>query len=464
MSDSKAELTAAVPNPAHEETAIKESGSVKASAVGEKANAESKDGAQNGDGEAKRAEGKNGQNEVRTYDNGMLKTTAREHQDRDKNSKYDPSVLKTSDNPKEIRGQVGSTPRPARSYPVLTVHAQVEFYFSDTNLRTDNHMNDITKGTENVPVPVTAIHSFGRMKRFQPYSAVVAALKESKFLKVTGEEGKEVVSRIEPFDPTVPKSKSELQSVYVKGFGDEEPSSQFDIEAFFSQYGSTNAVRLRRTPEKLFKGSVFVEFSDKETADKFLAMDPQPLWKGKHVLQIMSKKAYLDIKNQEIADGTLQPSESWGPSRGRGHGRGRGRGRGSRNNRDGGRDKGDRDRDPDDWKKRREEDRANGFKDNRGGGHNKGGRGRRDDRGPRKDDRNRERREKKECVQFDPGLMMLSLTNVFSSQNPETKEEVNTELKAEAENEKKRPHDDDGAEEQPAKKVDTKPEVSAEAA
>lgn len=44
----------------------------------------------------------------RTYDNGMLKTSAKETLDRKNNSKYDPSVLQTTDNPKEIRGQVGS--------------------------------------------------------------------------------------------------------------------------------------------------------------------------------------------------------------------------------------------------------------------------------------------------------------------------------------------------------------------
>jgi lupus La protein len=267
-------------------------------------------------------------------------------------------------------------------------------------------MMDETGGAANRPLSLKKIVGFGRMKRFQPYSAVVAALKESKSLNVTGAEGEEVVSRKTAWDPSIPKSKGEARSVYVKGFGDEEPSSQFDIEAFFAQYGSTNAVRLRRTAEKLFKGSVFVEFSDEETAEKFIALDPQPKWKGKHILQIMSKTAYLEHKKQEIADGKVQPSESWGDTRGRGHGRGRGRGRGFRNNHEGGRDRGDRD--PDDWKKRRENDRASGFKDDRGRNH-RGGRGRRDDRGPRPNDRgprpndrNREREDKKEYVPIPP--------------------------------------------------------------
>lgn len=259
-----------------------------------------------------------------------------------------------------------------------------------------------TGGPENIPVLIEEICSFGRMKRFQPYSAVVNALKASKFLEVVGEEGHEKVKRRFPFDPTVPKSKSEARSIYVKGFGDEDPSSQFDIEAFFAPYGPINSVRLRRTDEKLFKGSVFVEFEDEELAKKFLELDPKPLWKGTHKLEIQTKTEYMEMKNQDIRDGKVEPKVHRGGFRGRGRGNNRGRGEfrngGDRRDRS---DRSDRkgDRDPDDWKKRREDDRASGFKDDRKNGrggraNGRGGRGRRDDRGPRNNDRNREREEK----------------------------------------------------------------------
>lgn len=49
-------------------------------------------------------------NGVRTYEDGMLKTSAREDQyDRSKNSKYDPSILPETDDPVLIRNQVGLT-------------------------------------------------------------------------------------------------------------------------------------------------------------------------------------------------------------------------------------------------------------------------------------------------------------------------------------------------------------------
>jgi lupus La protein len=218
------------------------------------------------------------------------------------------------------------------------------------------------------------------MRQYQPYSAVVAALRESKFLEVTGPEGMEEIKRKTPYDPDR-KDNRMPRSIYAKGFGEETPTSQFDIEAFFAEHGPTNVVRLRRTEDtKLFKGSVFVEFADEETATKFLALDPKPMWQGKHELQIMSKLEYVTTKKNAILDGTLIPNTTRSTSH---------RGRGGRNfDRRG-------DRDPDDWKKRREDDQKSGFRDNkRGRGHrghgSRGGQGRgRGDR--RNDDRNRER-------------------------------------------------------------------------
>jgi lupus La protein len=265
-----------------------------------------------------------------------------------------------------------------------------------------------------LPVKVAHICEFGRMKRFKPISAVVPALRDSEFLEVTGPEGLEEIKRKYPYDPDAKRPKSEPRSIYAKGFGDEEPSSQFDIEAFFSPYGPINSVRLRRTDDKLFKGSVFVEFQDVETAKKFLELDPKPLWKGEHVLKIMPKKQYQDEKVEEIRDGKIRP----GPThnfRGRGRGRGDRGGNRDRNDRDrGGLDRRDRDkgdRDPDDWKKRREDDRANGFRDDRNGRDHKGGRGRgrgRHDRGPRDNDRNRERDDREEKNGYDRIALRLN--------------------------------------------------------
>ena len=207
------------------------------------------------------------------------------------------------------------------------------------------------------------------MRRFQPYSAVVAALKESTLLEVTEDEE---LRRKAPLDSTVGKSavdnvkiiedKTQPRSIYAKGFGKEEPSTQLDVEAFFMPYGPINAVRLRRhTNNQKFKGSVFVEFDSDATQQAFLALDPKPKWKGES-LQILSKKEYVEKKAQDIRDGKIQPNDA----RHNYHGSGRGRGRGRGGRGFGGRERRDNGHGRDDWKGRRDDFQRNGFKDSRG--------------------------------------------------------------------------------------------------
>jgi lupus La protein len=242
---------------------------------------------------------------------------------------------------------------------------QVEFYFGDWNFPQDKFMWETCGGSENKPMAIEKIHSFKRMRCFQPYSAVVAALKESTVLEVSGEEGKEVVKRITPYKPmAASKAKAEAATVYVKGFGDEQPDTQFELETFFAQFGEVNGLKLRRTNESLFKGSVFVTFADEETAKKFIATDPSPKWKD-HDLKIMSKHDYCEEKSDLIKQGKLAPS---GTTQKKFY---EGRDFGKKNTpRNGSGDQ-------DDWKKRRDQDQKGGFRGGRGGrGRGRGGRGR----------------------------------------------------------------------------------------
>lgn len=348
----------------------------------------------------------------------ILKTTAKvDYQNPRNNNKFDPSTREVTDDPAAIR-------------------KQVEFYFGDWNFPQDKFMWESCGGTENKPMKIKTIHSFKRMRTFQPYSAIVAALKDSEILEVTGEEGEEEVKRKVAYKPMgTGKAKAEAATVYVKGFGDETPNTQFDLESFFAQFGEVNGLKLRRTNEGLFKGSVFVTFVDEEAANKFLAVDPTPKWK-EHDLKIMSKKAYCDEKNDLIRQGKLEPNQTNHKKFYEGRD-------GSKNFRGG---RGGRPND-DDWKKRRENDQKGGFRGGRGGrggrGRGRGGRGGRDNRRDRDDRRDRDGRrdDRKE-------------NNEVKHSNNDTMPRIQSTADADTNTNGKRTRDDDGAAQPAAKKVD----------
>ncbi|ORY11034.1 hypothetical protein BCR34DRAFT_484815 [Clohesyomyces aquaticus] len=305
--------------------------------------------------------------------------------------------------------------------------SQVEFYFSAHNLSTDEHLFFQIDGPDNRTVPIKHIHSFKRMKRFQPYSAVVKALKDSEQLDVVEDgnfrgAGNEGVKRKIPLeipgwdrekdpDATLEKlfdmlnqhSKNEMgRSIYAKGFG-EEHNGQIELEDYFKAFGAV-MVRKRRFPDTgEWKGSVFVEFDSEESQAAFLALDPKPKFHGLE-LEVMDKKAYSKMKCDQ--KGIIPNWERDNSARRRG---GRGQRGGNRGGNRGGRGgrrndsrsrspRGSGDEDRDDWKDRRNKFQNKGRWNNRdrdGKGHNKG---RRDDR-----DRDGDRGEKDHGLNRDDG-------------------------------------------------------------
>ncbi|KAE8859762.1 hypothetical protein P3342_010501 [Pyrenophora teres f. teres] len=75
------------------------------------------------------------------------------------------------------------------------IRRQVEFYFSDENLRYDLHMLQNCGGRANNPVSINRLCGFGKMRQFKPKSKVPAALRLSAFLEVT-DDGKQVKRRV----------------------------------------------------------------------------------------------------------------------------------------------------------------------------------------------------------------------------------------------------------------------------
>ncbi|KAL8782942.1 MAG: hypothetical protein Q9213_004998 [Squamulea squamosa] len=344
----------------------------------------------------------------------------------------------------------------AESSDPVEIRKQVEFYFSDSNLLQDKFLFKQVQGHDNLPVPISTIHSFKRMRHFQPYSAVVEALKDSTTLDVVGDD--QIQRKVplpeaikdKPMDEVKKVFEDEMmkRSVYVKGFGEEQPSTQFDIEAFFAEFGTTNSVRLRRSSNKLFKGSVFVEFDSEDTQKKFLSLDPRPKWKGQDLI-IKSKKQYCDDKVDDIQAGRVKPHQ---PGEKRSHRV-----------------------DDRDWKVRRDEDQRNGNRRGGGGkgfGSHRGGRGRGGKHGNRRDrddDRRNDRDERnvpKVATTADPekgdakaiakGEDVPSKTDAVQA-TPGTANEVASES---ASKKREREEEHEPEESQATKKLDTKADAS----
>ncbi|KIW02342.1 uncharacterized protein PV09_06483 [Verruconis gallopava] len=225
--------------------------------------------------------------------------------------------------------------------PVL-IRKQVEFYFSDANLLQDKFLFNQIGGSENRPVDIKLIASFKRMLRFEPYSAIVAALTESTVLEVIDADkpNDAKVRRRTPLPGNIGKTHAEVKanynsesmkrSIYAKGFGPETAKTQLEIEDFFAPYMATS-VRLRRADDGSFKGSVFVEFENEESMKQFLELEEKPEWQGKK-LEIKSKVEYSKEKDKLLNEGKIRRNDLEGHDDRRGNGH-----RGGRNGHRGGR-------------------------------------------------------------------------------------------------------------------------------
>jgi lupus La protein len=180
---------------------------------------------------------------------------------------------------------------------VAAVLKQVEFYFSDSNLPRDKFLLGEVKKSEEGWVAIEKIASFKRMKSLTEDTAkVVEALRQSPELLEVSEDGANVRRK-----SAIPEAYDDkANSVYAKGFPAD--ATVDSVTEFFAKVvaegQSIKAVRLRRTRGKVFKGSVFVEFSSKAEADRVGALELK-LEGAEEKLLVMTKQAYWDMKAKE---------------------------------------------------------------------------------------------------------------------------------------------------------------------
>ncbi|KAM0788493.1 hypothetical protein ACM66B_001625 [Microbotryomycetes sp. NB124-2] len=201
-------------------------------------------------------------------------------------------------------------------------------------------------------IPLDTLCSFKRMRDYlQPppqglgsQDAVANAVKEgSNDVQVYkfGKDGQEEAGWYVRKTSELKKAGDVLdRSAYAKGFpvpeghDDEtdegkkaqreaEAELQKKIEAWVKDLGVGKAlsVRMRREDKQVngktilkagkFKGSIFIEFAETESVDKFVKLDPKPEFEGKP-LEVMTKTAYVDMKREIYAPGSAKQAEKNG--------------------------------------------------------------------------------------------------------------------------------------------------------
>ena len=200
--------------------------------------------------------------------------------------------------------------RPAGSFKPLDddaqskVRAQMEFYFSDSNLPRDKFLRETVEADPEGFVDISLLATFSRMRALlapfggphndETVAALVDLLKTSAELTVS-DDGRRVrrtaaVRAREEIDAEV-----EARSVYASPFA--MTATIDEITAFFAQHATVRSVRLRRhVTSKDFKGSVFVELADAAACEKLVGA---ALEHDGAELVVMMKKDYLEKKKKD---------------------------------------------------------------------------------------------------------------------------------------------------------------------
>ena len=184
------------------------------------------------------------------------------------------------------------------------VRAQMEFYFSDSNLPRDKFLRETVEADPEGFVDISLLATFSRMRALlapfggsqndETVAALVDLLKTSAELTVS-DDGRRVrrtaaVRAREEIDAEV-----EARSVYASPFA--MTATIDEITAFFAQHATVRSVRLRRhVTSKDFKGSVFVELADAAACEKLVGA---ALEHDGAELVVMMKKDYLEKKKKD---------------------------------------------------------------------------------------------------------------------------------------------------------------------
>ncbi|ONM37802.1 La-related protein 6A [Zea mays] len=181
---------------------------------------------------------------------------------------------------------------------------QVEYYFSDENLPTDEFLLNYVKKNNKGFVPIEIIASFRRMKKLvQDLSVIEAALRTSSKLVVVSSNGKRV-RRLHPL-PHKELKDSKKSTVLVENLPPD--FSMESIQEKFATVGKVVNITIN-DPESVkefstakkpdfnlsFKAHVLVEYEAVEAAEKAVtALSDESNWRTGMKVRLLSKQSVM---------------------------------------------------------------------------------------------------------------------------------------------------------------------------
>jgi len=160
------------------------------------------------------------------------------------------------------------------------IHKQVSYYFGDFNLPRDKFLSEQVKTNEEGWVGIDVMLKFQRLSKLSSEGDVILkALQKSeeKLIEVDLENKKVRRNPEIPLPEIEDDETKKTKTIYLKGF-EKTNTTLDDLLGFFNKYEGVIHVNRRtyvdrKDDSRQFKGSVFVLFKDKASAEAFMAIE-----------------------------------------------------------------------------------------------------------------------------------------------------------------------------------------------
>jgi len=182
----------------------------------------------------------------------------------------------------------------------MKIIRQVEYYFGNVNLWRDKFLNEKIKEDDGW-VTMECLITFKRLQSLSmDFDEIITALEKSKTGLLEIHEDKRKIRRSpgmplpDPGDPMLRK-ESKMKTLHIKGF----PTTYTldDIQDFILSHECQNIfVKMKYYDDRSFKGSIIVELSTLEEAQKFLKNEIKI---GDTVLEVLRRDDYYAKKHEK---------------------------------------------------------------------------------------------------------------------------------------------------------------------